>query len=618
MADIVPRRGWSARPPRGPYSSISSTKGVKVHYTGGRIDPAIVGDHRKCVDLVRSIQNHHMDGNGWMDIGYCVDERTEILTQEGWKSYKDLRVGDIALTLNHETAMSEWQPVLEVCVFPAMEREMVRMEGVCHSSLTTPHHRWPVERYRRRTGTERQKGPDGKWLPTGKASRSVTGYERLWVTSETLGYWDRVPIAAPCADLPTDAKWSDAFVEVLAWFWTEGHIKRGRGVESTGVAIYQSQKNSANVASIRSALGDLFGPPADRFPRVGRVTDGVPRWREVVNRELVEFHLSSDAGRHLMEAAPGRVPGFGFLLALTKAQLSLFIEISMLADNAGKDKLAQKSRAAAEAFMFAVLLSGRAASLRRKPPTASCKTDMWVVAIRKQQSFAPRSAAQRNTRFDIRRQKYHGEVWCPRTENQTWLAHRDGSVYFTGNTMIVCPHRKVFEGRGPNHLPAANGSGLNSGHYAVLGLVGSTGFTQPTDDVLHGILDAVEYLRDKGGAGDEIKGHRDGYSTDCPGGPLYAWVRRGAPRPGGGPTDPPEPHPSFPGRVLKYPPVMVGEDVRTWQRQMRRRGWDLDVDGLYGEASRDACRAFQREKGLSATGAVNRATWQATWEEPVT
>ncbi|MGV9771320.1 peptidoglycan recognition protein family protein [Streptosporangium sp. NPDC003464] len=197
--------------------------------------------------------------------------------------------------------------------------------------------------------------------------------------------------------------------------------------------------------------------------------------------------------------------------------------------------------------------------------------------------------------------------------------HMDGNGWIdVGYSMLVCPHRKVFEGRGPNHLPAANGSGLNSGHYAVLGLVGSSGFTQPTDEVLHGILDAVEYLRDKGGAGNEIKGHRDGYSTDCPGGPLYAWVRRGAPRPGGGPGDPPEPHPSFPGRVLKYPPVMIGEDVRTWQRQMRTRGWGIDVDGMYGEASREICRAFQREKGLAATGAVNRATWQATWEEPVT
>jgi hypothetical protein len=202
--------------------------------------------------------------------------------------------------------------------------------------------------------------------------------------------------------------------------------------------------------------------------------------------------------------------------------------------------------------------------------------------------------------------------------------HMDGNDWIDiGYTMVACPHRKVFQGRGAKHLPAANGAGLNSGHYAVLGLVGSSGLVTPSDDMLHAILDAIEYLRDKGGAGKEIKGHRDGFATSCPGAKLYAWVKKGAPRPGSK-DETPDPKessgkaPEWPGRVLKYPPVMRGDDVRTWQAQMRRRGWSLDADGAYGERSRDACKAFQREKGLSSTGAVNKATWTATWEKPIT
>ncbi|MEV4093778.1 peptidoglycan recognition protein family protein [Streptosporangium saharense] len=110
--------------------------------------------------------------------------------------------------------------------------------------------------------------------------------------------------------------------------------------------------------------------------------------------------------------------------------------------------------------------------------------------------------------------------------------HMDGNGWIDiGYSMIACPHRKVFVGRGPGHLPAANGPGLNSAHYAVLGLVGTSGVVTPPDGVLHGIRDAIEWLRAKGGAGKEIKGHRDGYSTDCPGDALYAWVQAGAPRP---------------------------------------------------------------------------------------
>lgn len=100
-----------------------------------------------------------------------------------------------------------------------------------------------------------------------------------------------------------------------------------------------------------------------------------------------------------------------------------------------------------------------------------------------------------------------------------------------GYSMVCCPHRSTFMGRGPHALPAANGAGLNSGHYAILALVGSSGLTDPNDDMLNALVDAIEYLREHGDAGREVKGHRDGYDTSCPGDPLYQWVRAGAERP---------------------------------------------------------------------------------------
>ncbi|WP_374225333.1 peptidoglycan-binding protein [Streptomyces sp. AC602_WCS936] len=48
------------------------------------------------------------------------------------------------------------------------------------------------------------------------------------------------------------------------------------------------------------------------------------------------------------------------------------------------------------------------------------------------------------------------------------------------------------------------------------------------------------------------------------------------------------------------------------------RGWSISVDGVYGPGSRNACLAFQREKGLAADGIVGPATWQAAWVAAVT
>ena len=65
--------------------------------------------------------------------------------------------------------------------------------------------------------------------------------------------------------------------------------------------------------------------------------------------------------------------------------------------------------------------------------------------------------------------------------------------------------------------------------------------------------------------------------------------------------------------------VGVGtEDVRTWQRRMAARGWDVAVDGIFGAQSQAATRAFQAEKGLAVDGIVGRATWDASWTVPVT
>ncbi|MBL1094723.1 N-acetylmuramoyl-L-alanine amidase [Streptomyces sp. NPDC001739] len=112
------------------------------------------------------------------------------------------------------------------------------------------------------------------------------------------------------------------------------------------------------------------------------------------------------------------------------------------------------------------------------------------------------------------------------------LANRKENYSDIAYSFVVCPHGHVFEGRGLHKLQAANGNHqLNVNHYSVCGMVGDSGLTQPTDAQLDGIRDAIDLLREKGGAGAEIKGHRDGFATMCPGDPLEAWVKKGAPRP---------------------------------------------------------------------------------------
>lgn len=341
----------------------------------------------------------------------CVSLDTEILTDRGWLTYDRVTTSDRALTFNMNKEVAEWQPILGVGVYPAGSH-LVSVEGTAHSSLTTPNHRWPARRRSRRS-------------PTG-----MSAYE--FVRSDSFLAEHVVPIAAECVGHPDAPVHTDAFVEAVAWFWTEGHVDRGRDGTPGGYSnIVQKFDATDRCDRIRACLTSWLGPPVDRFPRLGRVTDGAPRWRESRDGHKAVFWLSADAGRQLQRHAPDRVPTHDFILSLTADQLDLFIEVSLLADGhigqRGAVTLGQKNRAAAEAFQFAAILAGHATSIHphsQPPPTLT----IWTVRLRRRRALKPRRQRVEHVAVPA-----GTLVWCPRTPNETWLARRNGTVYFTGN-----------------------------------------------------------------------------------------------------------------------------------------------------------------------------------------
>lgn len=67
----------------------------------------------------------------------------------------------------------------------------------------------------------------------------------------------------------------------------------------------------------------------------------------------------------------------------------------------------------------------------------------------------------------------------------------------------------------------------------------------------------------------------------------------------------------FPGRLLRQPPILRGDDVAQFQRGYN--AWkprSLKVDGAYGPVSEEACRAVQRHGGARVDGVVGPVTWR--------
>jgi peptidoglycan hydrolase-like protein with peptidoglycan-binding domain len=69
--------------------------------------------------------------------------------------------------------------------------------------------------------------------------------------------------------------------------------------------------------------------------------------------------------------------------------------------------------------------------------------------------------------------------------------------------------------------------------------------------------------------------------------------------------------PPWPGYDFEVPSAQV----RRWQRQMRGRGFQLKVDGIYGTESERVCLEFQKQQGLDEDGIVDQATWEACFSD---
>lgn len=351
---------------------------------------------------------------------WCVDTETEALTADGWKRYDEIEVGTEVLTLNPESGLSQWQPVQEVFRRHYDSVPMRSIEQRAHSSLSTLDHRWLV------------------W------GRSGSTYEESWRwrTTETLGE-GRVPRAVLHDTDVVEAKYQDSLVELVAWYWTEGSASRNKAGVVNRAQIGQSHRvNPEHVESIHAALYCLFGSPG--HPGSPDKPNPAMWYRSVSEkRGMTFFNLRQAAAQTLSSLAPGldKVVAPGFIRSLTQAQLALFVDVSVKADGHvdkhGQIHLAQASNARLDSFSMACALLGLPTQSKR------IEGDRWggeMVGL----SVAPKNRMVAPGRADATTDvDYEGVIWCPVTPNGTWLARRNGTVYYTGNTK-ECPGDHIY------------------------------------------------------------------------------------------------------------------------------------------------------------------------------
>ena len=212
--------------------------------------------------------------------------------------------------------------------------------------------------------------------------------------------------------------------------------------------------------------------------------------------------------------------------------------------------------------------------------------------------------------------------------------HMDGHGWWDiAYTAGYCQHGHALAGRGWARRTAANGTNDGNWRYYAFVWLGCGG-----DTITREALDALDWLivaaRHAGGAGKDVVGHRDLYSTECPGDVLEARAQARANR------AVPKPKPKKPTKVdaptFPLPPGhwfgVTSSDphnhsgyysasdraaLKPWQAQANKvlvpSAHHLTVDGYYGPATEAACRAIQRRRKLKRDGLLGENTWKASW-----
>lgn len=182
----------------------------------------------------------------------------------------------------------------------------------------------------------------------------------------------------------------------------------------------------------------------------------------------------------------------------------------------------------------------------------------------------------------------------------------------------VCNHGTIFEGRGLGKRTGANGNqALNRTHYAILWMGGTKGVVTPSSAAVASIKELIQYLREHG-TGKEIKGHRDGHATACPGDALYALVKQGKLEPIKVATSPAKPAPvyaPFPGasffRYGKKHDLFLAVGKRLVAEGYK--GYKVGPSREWGPADERGVKWFQlRHKELKndADGKFGPLTWK--------
>ena len=326
----------------------------------------------------------------------CVSDDTEVLTPTGWASYDSLKIGDEIKTFNHKTHTIENLPIKKMFQ-RKYKGKMYNLTNRIQDQLISPNHRIVRKLFN-------------------------TNSYKIETIEDVLKHKTLPIIPITGKNINNKNSLSDDEIKLLAWIITEGTSEHpGQKYRQSGrITIYQSKiKNPKNYKEIITLLKKFKLNYTERnsTPALGKST------------KMIRLNADSSHKLHTYFDDVYNIKHIpNILFSLNKKQARLFIDTYIKGDGSG-NRIATIDKNIIDGLQHLCLLAEYGTNISIRKPILGTK-DIYMLRIIK----------NKDTQItNIKEINYDGIIWCPNTDNGTFIARRNGTVFITGN----CPFSNI-------------------------------------------------------------------------------------------------------------------------------------------------------------------------------
>jgi len=353
----------------------------------------------------------------------CYDDKTEVLTEKGWKLFKDLSREDEVCTLNPSSDVIEFQRPSAIVSF-RHHRELISIQNRTLDVMVTPDHNMYLQSQQdARMHRNNYRFVKAKELQTQSQIKRTgiwVGLESEYFTlpSVTIGHVEGRQVvlsATGSLEIPMD-KWL-AFIGV----WLADGSVSGNG-DSYRVSI--AQKSGVKAERVQGLLSQL------PF-KFSRGESGFYCYDKRLGSYLAEFGGASEK----------YVPNF--VKQLTSTKIGTFLEWFTQGDGTimknGFRIFYTSSRRLADDIQELLLKLGRLGIVKQRRRGGKIRiVNHYADASRPQYEVLERGRKLESwiDKRDTRTVDYDGTVYCASVKNHIMYVRRNGKPYWCGNTSM--------------------------------------------------------------------------------------------------------------------------------------------------------------------------------------